>query len=135
MTYSNSARVLVDEDLSPRFVRLLQTLQYDIDRVPQGAKDVDIISSLGTAHGSNGVWITADRAAITEHREDILMAGISVAFLNVHNARRDTQCFMIFSFVYRRGHMTRSSDVPLYFKLDMRTSPDGPNVAISRFAL
>ena len=135
MIFANTARILVDEDLSPRLIRLLQRLKYDVERVPRGTKDTDIIQSLGTVHGCNGVWITADRAAMTEHRDDILSSGISIAFLNVHNALRDTQCFMIFSFIYRRGRSTTNANSPLYFRLDLRQSPLGPNIAIRRFSL
>ena len=132
---ANPARILVDEDLSPRFIRLLRQLKYDVDRVPRRSKDVNIIRSLGATHGSRGVWITADRAAMTEHRDLIRSSGISIAFLNVHNALRDTQCFLIFSFIYRRGGLTQASNAPLYFKMNIRPSPLGPNITIRTFAL
>ena len=135
MKGSNTARVLVDEDLTPRPVRLLKSLKYDIDRVPMGAKDTDIIRSLGTAYGCKGVWITADRTAMTEHRQEILSAGISIALLNMHSALRVTQAFMIFSFMYRRDDLILNSNAPSYFKLSVRKSNRGPNVAIAPFSL
>lgn len=135
MIFANTARILVDEDLSPRLIRLLQQLKYDVDRVPLGTKDIDIIRSLGTSHGCNGVWVTADRAAMSSHRQEILSSGISVALLNFNNALRDTQSFMIFNFIYRRGELTRISNIPLYLKLNVHQSPLGPNIAIRPFSL
>lgn len=129
------ARFLVDEDISPRLIRMLRQLKYDVGRVQSSAKDPDIIRSLGNAHGSNGVWITADRAAMTVHRDEIVSSGISIAFLNVHNALRQTQCFMIFSFIFRRDTLTLNAKSPLYFKLDIRSSQLGPNVSIRKFEL
>ena len=129
------ARYLVDEDVSPKPIGLMKQLGYDIERVQKGTQDPDIIELLGNQHGSKGVWITADKSAITDHRNKIISAGISIALLNVNNALRDTQCFMIFSFVYRRRGLTQSADSPLYFKLNVRGSKLDPNVMIRRFKL
>ena len=135
MTSPNIARILIDEDLSPRLIGLLQGLRYDVDKVPRGAKDVDIIRALGASHGSKGVWITADRAAMIQHRRHILSSGISIALVNAHNALSETQCFMIFSFIYRRSRLTADADAPMYFKLAPRLSALGPNIAIRQFSL
>ena len=129
------ARYLVDEDLSPKPISLLNRLGYDVARVVTGTQDPDIIQSLGDRHGSRGVWITADRAAMTDHRLRIISSGISVALMDFHNARRDTQCFMIFSFIFRRGGLTENAAGPLYFKLNVRTSRLGPDVRIRKFDL
>ena len=69
------ARYLVDEDLSPKPISLLNRLGYDVARVVTGTQDPDIIQSLGDRHGSRGVWITADRAAMTDHRLRIISSG------------------------------------------------------------
>ena len=129
------ARYLVDEDLSPKPISLLNQLGYDVARVPVGTQDLDIIQTLGNKHGCRGVWITADRAAMTDHRQQIISSGISVALMDFHNARRDTQCFMIFSFIFRRGGLTENADVPLYLKLDVHRSRLGPDVRIRKFSL
>lgn len=129
------ARYLVNEDVSPKPIGLMRQLGYDIERVPGGTQDPDIIELLGDQHGSKGVWITADKSAITDHRNKIKSAGISIAILDVNNALRDTQCFMIFSFVYRRRGLTETANSPLYFKLNVRGSRLDPNVTIRSFNL
>ena len=129
------AQFLVDEDLSPRPINLLRQLGYDVDRVSSGAKDPEIIRNLGVQHGCRGVWITADRAAMTDHRIEIIDSGISVALMNFNNALRDTQSFMIFSFLYRRGGLTRNCVHPTYFKLDVSRSNLTRDIRIRRFNL
>ena len=129
------ARYLVDEDVSPKPIVLMQQLGYDVERVQPGTHDPDIIKLLGDKHGSRGVWITADKSAITAHRNEIKSAEISLAILDVNNALRATQSFMIFSFIYRRYGLTEATDSPLYFRLSMRSSPLDPNMRIRRFNL
>ena len=129
------ARYLVDEDVSPKPIGLIRQLGYEVERVQPGTQDPEIIRLLGDNHGSRGVWITADKSAITDHRDEIKSAGISMAILDVNNALRKTQSFLVFSFIYRRDGLIGSTNSPLYFKLELRGSKLGPNVRIQSFDL
>ena len=125
----------LDENLSPYIVAGLQNLQFRIESVPKRTPDSLIISEIGRRHGRLGVWISCDKRAKTRHKEDILDAGISVAWIRVRKAHADTQCFLVCSFMYGYRNVIASSDEALYFSVAERETNGIFTAVVDRLAL
>lgn len=109
-------RCLLDEDLNWRIADGLRHLGVKIKPVQKGTKDTEIIKNLSKFR-QRGVWITADQRARREYSVQIMNAGISVAWIDVHNASSLKQGFLVYSFVYAYLGLIQASDVPLYFNV------------------
>ena len=125
----------LDESLSPYIVEGLSGLNFNIDSFPKGTLDSRIIGCIGKRHGRFGVWISSDRRAKRIHREDILNAGISVAWIRENHAHVDKQCFLVCSFMYCYRDVIAASDEPLYFYVRERVNDGIRTLSVESVAL
>lgn len=125
----------IDESLSLSIARVLHQSKFPIHRIDAGDPDPKIISDVGNRYGSFGVWVTCDMSSKQDHREDILSAGISVAWVQASEASAATRLFLSYSFMYRYHSVIADSSVPLYFDVRERLTKDIPSAVVKKITL
>ena len=124
-----------DEGLSAQMANGLRRFGFQCNPVTRGTPERDLIDQMGLAHGNLAVWLPRDLESKRRHRNRIMQAGISVAWVRDENGTAAKQCFLVYSFMYRYRNIIANASSPLYFKVRERRTNGIPNAVVRQITL
>lgn len=132
MTEQRDVNYVIDENLSPLIVELLEACEFTAYCAPSETDDDVILTELKTKLPIHSVLLTGDHTMRKRFREQIKDSQVSMAWVHANELGLSSHLFLAIGFVMSKHEALTSAPSPAYFDVHLGSSDMKISVDITR---